>query len=444
MNPKKSAGHDKIPPRMLKNGSSVLAMALTSLVNRLFQEGSFPQQLKLAELSPIFKKDNNLDKTKYRPISILPCISVVVEKLVVLQVNSFLNDLFHEHLSAYRKRFSTQHVVLKSVEDWKNSFDNRLCSAAVSIDLSKAFDVIPHGLLLSKLNAYGFNGTVLKFFHSYLSKRFQRVKIQNVHSGWSRIRKGIPQGSVLGPTLFNIFINDIFYSIDHATIYNYADDDIISCSANSYPELKLSLENSLNLMSNWFTLNGFQVNTDKFQVIVFGSDADAFNTLNVNGVTICCENVIRHLGVSIDSKLDFCIHIDTMCKKASRQVNALYRLRNMLDADSKLTIYKSFIKSIFDYCPLVWSFCNKSDLSKLCKIQVRAVRFLYNDFETDSIDLLSKYEIDDIRIHIVTKIVVEMYKCCNNLTPSYISNLFNVSQISYGLRNSSRNNVELR
>ena len=211
INPHKSTGYDMIPPKLLKLGASVLASPLTDLVNMFLRKGCFPSALKKAEVTPIFKKDNKLDKSKYRPVSILSSIAIVVERIVSEQLNVFFNDIFHDNLSAYRKCYNTQSVVLKSVEDWKISLDNNLCTGAVCIDLSKAFDVIPHGLLLAKLNAYGCDNNVLEFFYSYLNDRKQRVKVENNFSEWSTIVKGVPQGSVIGPSAFNVFINDVFH-----------------------------------------------------------------------------------------------------------------------------------------------------------------------------------------------------------------------------------------
>jgi len=152
---------------------------VTTLVNRLFSDSSFPTTLKKAEVTPIFKKDNKMDKTKYRPISILPCISLALEKIVNTQITGYFQNILNMHISAYRKCYNTQYVVLKAVEDWKHSLDVNKVAGAICIDLSKAFDVIPHGLLLSKLAAYGCNINTVNFFHNYLSNRSQRVKVEN-------------------------------------------------------------------------------------------------------------------------------------------------------------------------------------------------------------------------------------------------------------------------
>ena len=173
INPRKSTGYDSIPPRLLKIGAPALAFPITELVNGILNKGCFPSALKKAEVTPIFKNGNNLDKSKYRPVSILPSMAIVIERIVSEQLNIFFNDIFHDNLSAYRKRYNTQYVVLKSVEDCKLSLDSNLCTGAVCIDLSKAFDVIPHGLLLAKLNAYGCDENVFNFFQKLEVKELE-------------------------------------------------------------------------------------------------------------------------------------------------------------------------------------------------------------------------------------------------------------------------------
>ena len=441
INPQKATGHDGIPPKLLKLLAPALALPIASLTNLLIQRGQFPSELKKAEITPIFKKDNNLDKSKYRPVSILPGMAIVIERIISEQLNVFCNNIYHENLSAYRKCYNTESVVLKSVEDWKLSLDSNSCTGAVCIDLSKAFDVIPHGLLLAKLNAYGCDNNVLKFLCSYLTDRSQRVKIDNNYSKWSKIVKGVPQGSVIGPSAFNIFINDVFNITNNSTIYNYADDNVLSCSAKTYVDLKSLLESNIVNISKWFDVNGMISNPDKFQVIIFGS-SNELEYLNIQGHLIKCQKVVKHLGVLIDNKLDFNNHIDHICKKTGKQVNAIYRLCNILDEETKVAIYNSFIKANFDYCPLIWAFCNKGDIVRLQKIQNRAIRFVHNDFECNSMDLLLKYNEHSIVTLNIYKIAVQMFKCYHDISPSYICSLFKKRNNVYNNRHAY--NYDLR
>ena len=195
-------------------------------------------------------------------------------------------------------------------------------------------------------------------------------------------------------------------------------------------------------ISNWFNTNGMMSNPDKFQVIIFGNHNNELDHLNIEGHIIKCQSVVKHLGVKIDQKMDFSCHIDQICKRTGKQVNAIYRLCNVLDVETKEVIYNSFIKANFDYCPLIWAFCNKGDLQKLQKLQNRAIRFVYGDYDCESVDLITKYNMKSILQCNIYEIAVEMFKCFNDVAPSYISALFKKQNNGYRTRNF--NNFVLR
>ncbi len=176
----------------------------------------------------MFKKDIIPDETKYRPISILPCISKVMECVVNNQMWSYFHDFLAVRLSAFRKNYITQAILLKAVGDWRKALDNGKYVRGILMDWSKAFDVIPHGLFLAKLHAYGCDTNVLKLMYSYPNDRKQRTKIGSARSEWKILTKGLPQGSVMGPSVFNIFMNDMFLILESCEDYNYADDNILS------------------------------------------------------------------------------------------------------------------------------------------------------------------------------------------------------------------------
>ena len=168
-----------------------------------------------------------LDKKNYRPVSILPTISKVYEMVLSDQLTEFSENIFHDYLCAFRKGHGWQTTLLRLLEDWKVALDKNV--AAILMDLSKAFDCLPHDILLCKLSAYGLSPNSVKLLQNYFTGRKQQIKLQGVLSSWADIQKGVSQGSIIGPLLFNIFINDIFYFIEHGTLYNYADDNTVSC-----------------------------------------------------------------------------------------------------------------------------------------------------------------------------------------------------------------------
>ena len=231
LNTSKATGCDHIPAKLLKPVASTLSHHISTIFNQCVDTCTFPMDAKLAEVVPLYKKADNLTMQNYRPISILPSLSKVLEKIIHQQLLRFLLEtILDPRMAAYRKGYSCQHVLLRVVEDWKLALDNRKHVAAMLMDLSKAFDSLPHELIIAKLKAYGMKEEGCAFVWAYLSKRKQRVKLSGRASDWMELLKGVPQGSILGPIFFNIFMNDIYATITRSSLYNYADDNTIAVS----------------------------------------------------------------------------------------------------------------------------------------------------------------------------------------------------------------------
>ena len=349
MDPKKAQGYDNIPSKLLRLGASGISSHVSQLVNHCLHVCEFPDIMKLADVSSLFKKHDNLKKDNYRPVSVLPSLSKVYERVMGQQLFDFFDKIFSALLSAFRKRYSCQSTLLNMIEHFKNSLDNSEYVACLSMDLSKAFDCLPHCLTICKMYSYGVSREACTLIASYLRDRKQRIKLGNTRSEWTELHKGVPQGSILGPLIFNIFLNDIFYFVSKGDLYNYADDNCISVSHKDISVLSTQLENETQVMAKWFADNSMKANADKFQGIVLpGSRNNANVQVSLGGVDIAFVKKIDVLGVCIDGKLNFNEHVDRICSKASAQISALQRLTGLVDYQSRKAIYTSFIASNFN------------------------------------------------------------------------------------------------
>ncbi|XP_060075891.1 uncharacterized protein LOC132555559 [Ylistrum balloti] len=264
---KKATGLDGISARLLKACNNRISHPLCNMINFSFQSSTFPSQLKMAQVVPVYKKKDAMDKQNYRPVSILPCISKKFERSMSDQLVQYFSNIFNSFLAAFRPGFGCQSTLMRLAEDWRKALDNQEYVAAILMDLSKAFDCLPHDLLLRKLEVYGLSSGSVDLVSNYLSDRIQQVRLGSKCGDWIKVLKGVPQGSIMGPLLFNIFINDMFLHVKSSNLYSYADDNTISNSSKDPLTLKKAIETDCSNLVKWFYKNQMRANPEKFQAL---------------------------------------------------------------------------------------------------------------------------------------------------------------------------------
>lgn len=428
LNPNKATGPDRLPLKIICASADIIDCPISHIINKDLNIDKYSEDAKTALVNPLYKKDDRDEIKNYRPVSLLNGFSKIYERFLHNSLSKFTEKIFSEFISAYRKNYSSNHVLLKLIDDWKASLDNNKIVGTVLMDLSKAFDCIPHDLLIAKLHAYGLSIKSLTFIYSYLKRRKQGVKINDTESIFKILLSGVPQGSILGPILFNIFINDLFLFIKDAKLANFADDNTIHAENRELEPLLDILEKESKNAINWFKTNEMIVNPDKFQVMIVNRRKKLETVkLKINEVEIPTRSSVTLLGVEIDNELNFNNHISTICKKAGNKLNAIGRIQNFLRQKEKELLINTFVYSNFNYCPLVWHFSSKKSTLKIEKIQERCLRLLQNNTTDTYEDLLAKSNQPSMEVKRIRTLAIEIFKTLNDMNPNYMKSIFHLS-----------------
>ena len=426
----KNVGHgvDKINARIFKLTYMGIMKQLVHFINICLTQGKFPRRLKIAIIKPIYKSGDKSNLSNYRPISILPYISKILEKVIQNRIMEHIdhNDILDPNQFGFRQGHSTYMPLLILQDKIIRGFEFNKIHCAIYLDLKKAFDTIDHNILLIKLYKYGIEGTALAMIHSYLSNRNQCVEFRNVQSTFRCIDIGVPQGSILGPLLFILYVNDFPKISSKFTTLLYADDTAILFEAGTAAELQNRLNNELPKVCKWLHLNKLTLNTSKTLFQIYNnSKTNVDINITLNGVNISSAETVRYLGVYIDRKLTWEEHIVNISKIISRNIGIISRSRYFLSCRLRYLLYNALVLPYLNYCCLVWGNTSQVHLNKLIIPQKKIVRILDNQprlAHTDPIYL--KLKILKVKDIAKQQAIMVLYNVATQNAPTSIAALF--------------------
>ena len=380
----KSTLDTKISALKIANKSFSFTHILAKIINKSFNEGVFPRQLKNARVVPVFKEGSKTEVGNYRPISLLSSLSKIYEKLMHKRILKFLdsNEVLNDMQYGFRPGRSCEHALLKAQQTLLDSLSKRQVSLLLFIDFSKAFDMVEHSILLKKLEHYGIRGTALQWMRSYLENRMQFVSIDGVDSTTRHMKYGVPLGSILGPLLFIIYINDIPHVSNLAKFILYADDANIIITGNNIAEVDMQLRELCESLLRWVHSNGLYLNLKKTNYMIFSRSRklELPRPLTISNFLIEQKSEARFLGVIVDENLTWSRHVKTVRSKMTRYLGLMYKLKSQLPVKVRIQIYHSFVQSHINYCSLVWGFSAKSNIESLFTAQKKGIRAIVPGF----------------------------------------------------------------
>ena len=430
----KSCGIYGLPIKILKSVNDIISPALSIIINSSFSSGIFPDVLKYAKVTPIKKPGNSTNISNYRPISILPPISKIFEKIIHKQLYSYLenNQILYKDQFGFRTNRSTTQAILNFVQNLYDSLDKNHIVLSIFLDFKKAFDCVNHKILLSKLEFYGVRGVALAWFESYLSNRKQSTIIGNTESNLLTIKNGVPQGSILGPLLFLILINDLPNSSNIFKFILFADDSTLSLEIPTLNCETISvINNELNNLNRWLVSNKISINTDKTKFIIFSyrKNLNFSPLIKIGGATIRSTNNIKFLGVFVDRHLKFNDHAKYISSKLGKSIGILFRLNKYLPKEILKILYYTLVQPYFNYAIEVWFSTFDYVNNKLNILQKRACRVInnlsYYDHTLGAFKSMSILKLNELHFF---RISILMYKSLNNNTNNSNKTHFQIHQ----------------
>jgi hypothetical protein len=446
----KSAGSDKVSVNILKLVYDIIEPSLFHIFNQSLKSGKVPEKLKIARVTPVFKSGDESEPSNYRPISVLSCFSKLLERIVYNRLYNHLteNNMLYSKQFGFKKQHSTDHAIVELVNHLSNAFKEDYYTLGAFIDLSKAFDTVNHSILIKKLEYYGIKETNLLWFESYLSNRKQYVQFENLETTKKTVNCGVPQGSILGPLLFLLYINDLSSTSNLLNFILFADDSNLFYSHKNIETLFTVVNEELKKVNEWFICNKLSLNVQKTKFSLFHKPSKTkeipfiLPNLLMNKTNIKRQISVNFLGVNFDEKLSWKVHINSIEKKISKSIGMIYRVKPLLNFKSLKSLYFSFIHSYLTYGNIVWASTNYTKLKKLYSKQKHAVRIIFGSGRAVPCEpllrVIGALNIFKLNIHLV---LLFMYKTKYGLSPKIFETYFKVIHHKYATRFSANNFV---
>uniref|UniRef100_A0A3B3IP09 Reverse transcriptase domain-containing protein n=1 Tax=Oryzias latipes TaxID=8090 RepID=A0A3B3IP09_ORYLA len=424
---KTSKDSDGIDMKLIKMTIDCVVKPLHHIFNLSLKLGIFPEKMKIAKVIPFFKNGDRHTFNNYRPVSLLSQFSKVLEKLFVNKLDSFIekNKLLSENQFGFRSNRSTDLAIMKIVEEISTAIDKKKYTIGVFMDLKKAFDTIDHSILISKLYAYGVRGIALNWITSYLKNRQQYVQFGGKKSDLMNIICGLPQGSIVGPKLFILYINDICDISKLLQFVLFADDTNFFCSGDNLKTLAKSIEMEMIKLKMWFDYNKLSLNLTKTKFMVFGNKNRTEVTLSIDNIKIEQVSEFKFLGVMLDDKLTWKSHIFYVKNKVAKSLFVLNKSKYVLPCHIMHMLYCSLVLPYFTYCIEVWGNTYETNIMPLILLQKRAIRIIHKaNFRDHTNDLFIKSGLLKLKNLIELQTLLVMFKARNRDLPEDLQKLF--------------------
>ena len=446
-----SVGWDDINVNILKSSFHHYSNVLVHLVNMSLSEGVFPDLMKIAKIIPLYKNGEKNILNNYRPVSVLPVFSKLFERVIYNRLIQFVNDndLLYEFQFGFRKKHNTTLALITLIDKIVTGINDNEMTLGAFLDFSKAFDMMDHNILMRKLHKYGIRGIGNNLIRNYLQNRKQYIIFNGTLSDTLSVNCGVPQGSILGPLLFILYVNDLHLVSDLVLPILFADDSSIFIRGNDIINMTNTLNQELNKIYIWINTNKLCLNINKTSCMLFKPRRrkvlHEFQVKIANTV-ISKANSMKFLGVVIDSNLSWDAHINFIRKKIAKGIGIINKAKRSLNQDSLLTLYHSFVYPYITYGIEVWGSSSKTNLLGILKLQNKILRIItFSPARTSALPFYKRFNLLNVNEIYIFKVSLFMFKCCQGESSNYVNAMFlpNSQYHDYETRHHSKLHIPL-